>query len=154
MMRKLLFILAPFIVIGASLLFLGHLPKAQQASATVTMLQQIVPTESPFPSSSPTIARNDPVSDTVNDANGRLNAALIKKYGFSGSFVTEISIDGYAQGTLKGSGKQNKWWLAKLRKNGWSVVADGYSYVNCSDASDFPRSVVPVCWGKNTLVYR
>jgi hypothetical protein len=94
------------------------------------------------------------VSEITNNENVSLIAALTKKYGSSTSFVTETSVEGYAQGTLKGSGKQNKWWLAKREKGVWSVVADGYTYVSCADAYNFPRSVVPVCWGKNTLVYR
>lgn len=153
MMRKYIFILAPIVVIGASALLLFRSPRNKQIPEKMDHAEQIVSSPSPVPSDSP-VPTHEPVSETNRDESLRI--AIMKKYGSSASYTVEILIDGYAQGSLKGQGKQNKWWLAKMANGTWIVVADGYTYVSCADIApyNFPKTVVPVCWGRNTLVYR
>lgn len=153
MMRKFIFILAPIITIGASGLLLLHFPKNKRVSASTMNVHQNVTSPSPLPTNNPPPA-NKLIPETGINENSGLNNALIKKYGAHRSFSIEKSTDEYAQGFFKG--KQNKWWLAKNDNGTWHVVTDGYSYVNCADivSYNFPKSIAPVCWGNNTIVYR
>lgn len=152
-MRKFIFILAPIIVIGASTLMLAQRQNDQHISAATDKTEQGILSPSPIPSDTP-IPTSTSISEVVNNETSGLHDALVKEYGARASFNVEKSIGDYAQGSLKG--KQNKWWLAKNTNNTWRIVADGYSYVSCTDIApfNFPRSIVPMCWGNNTLVYR
>lgn len=95
------------------------------------------------------------MSDDADAPKSGVEGALAKKYGAKVGFVINASDENYAQGILKGG--QNKWWLAaKVSDDTWTIVTDGYSYVSCSAIAkyNFPTSMVPVCWGSNTLINR
>ena len=164
MIRKHFFLLALVLATGASGLIIIGLHKNPNGGPLTANREDLVTTHLPSPSGqSPTLNTSPPkleraVEVTVSTNQGSLNLenALTNKYGDHATFVVNSSRDGFAQGTLKTSGKQEKWWLAVENKSQWEIVADGYAYVNCKDivSYSFPRSMVPVCWGKGTLVSR
>lgn len=95
-------------------------------------------------------------TDFTSGENSLLDA-LKKKYGNKAQLILNSSENEYAQGVVNKDGSDDKWWLAAKNSSGkWRIVVEGYSYANCSDIASyhFPTSMVPVCWGSNTLVTR
>ena len=164
MIKKFILILAPVLIIGASTLFFIGFKETQNKVVPAVQTEALSASSSASPTDNsttmkvPALGHEDVPEMIVNtkSESSDLDSALMKKYGARAPFIIEKSIDGFAQGTLKISGKQEKWWLAVENKGQWKIVVDGYSYVNCKDIASysFPSSMVPVCWGEGTLINR
>ncbi len=167
MLKKAIFILIPLVIIGASTLVFIGLQRTLPRSISVDGKQQkeqIPISPSPTPSTGSTTMKvpapgyetvQEMIVNTNNDGSD-LESILIKEYGSKAQFTIDKSEDGFVQGMITNPGKQAKWWLAVEKSGQWKIVLDGYSYINCKDIApyNFPSSIVPACWGKNTLINR
>ena len=110
-----------------------------------------------IPIASPTISRTFPSPTVVQvSAENQLKQAFAQKYSKPAADVSlEINKnDGtHAQGVVKFNGEVGGGWFLGYNNNGnWIIVADGNGTVPCAAIKpyNFPTSMVPECWDKNT----
>ncbi len=168
MLKKIIFLITPVFIIGVMLLVFIIFQLKEKNTFSRTEIEQPKGQVTSFPAATSsgnvtTLKVPAPGYENVpemivntNNDGSHLENGLIKKYGTKAQFTIDKSEDGFAQGMIIIPGKQPKWWLAIEKNDQWKVVLDGYSYVNCKDITpyNFPSSIVPACWGKNTLINR